>query len=179
MMNVTYGVTEEIYSLGISSRTSYGIAAYADSEENRQLQEALEKKLEALRPSNGEVLEKTLTWGYGELSVTAGTHDICYKLVSKTDPEMLVLVYVRAGESKSVKVKNGEYLIYYTSGEHWFGDDVGFGSDASYLKYTGTLNYSTHTEGSYIYYTVYELELYTDTTGNFATASCTANEFWD
>lgn len=34
MMNVTYGVTEEIYSLGISSRTSYGIAAYADSEEN-------------------------------------------------------------------------------------------------------------------------------------------------
>lgn len=34
MMNVTYGVTEEIYSLGISSRTSYGIAAYMDSEEN-------------------------------------------------------------------------------------------------------------------------------------------------
>ena len=34
MINVTYGVTEEIYSLGISSRTSYGIAAYADSEEN-------------------------------------------------------------------------------------------------------------------------------------------------
>ena len=34
MMNVTYGVTEEIYSLGTSSRTSYGIAAYADSEED-------------------------------------------------------------------------------------------------------------------------------------------------
>ena len=32
MKNVTYGVTEEIYSLGRSSRTSYGIAAYADSE---------------------------------------------------------------------------------------------------------------------------------------------------
>ena len=32
MMNVTYGVTEEIYSLGASSRTSYGIAAYTDSE---------------------------------------------------------------------------------------------------------------------------------------------------
>ena len=32
MMNITYGVTEEIYSLGASSRTSYGIAAYADSE---------------------------------------------------------------------------------------------------------------------------------------------------
>ena len=34
MMNVTYGVTEEIYSLGASSRVSYGIAAYADAEED-------------------------------------------------------------------------------------------------------------------------------------------------
>jgi hypothetical protein len=30
MMNVTYGVTEEVYSLGSSSRTSYGIAAYVN-----------------------------------------------------------------------------------------------------------------------------------------------------
>ena len=34
MMNITYGVTEEIYSFGHSSRTSYGIAAYADAEED-------------------------------------------------------------------------------------------------------------------------------------------------
>ncbi len=34
MMNVTYGITEEIYSLGASSRTSYGIAAYANSAED-------------------------------------------------------------------------------------------------------------------------------------------------
>ena len=34
MMNITYGVTEEIYSLGHSFRTSYGIAAYADSAED-------------------------------------------------------------------------------------------------------------------------------------------------
>ena len=34
MMNVTYGVAKEIYSLGNSSRTSYGIAAYADSEKD-------------------------------------------------------------------------------------------------------------------------------------------------
>ena len=34
MMNVTYGVIEEIYSSGHSFRTSYGIAAYADSTED-------------------------------------------------------------------------------------------------------------------------------------------------
>lgn len=33
MNNVTYGLTEEIYSLGSTSRTSYGVAVYADSEE--------------------------------------------------------------------------------------------------------------------------------------------------
>lgn len=30
MTSVTYGVTEEIYSAGASSRISYGIAAYSD-----------------------------------------------------------------------------------------------------------------------------------------------------
>ena len=34
MMNVTYEITEEIYSLGNTSRTSYGIAAYADTNVN-------------------------------------------------------------------------------------------------------------------------------------------------
>ena len=34
MMNVTYGVTEEIYSLRATSRVSYGISAYADAEKD-------------------------------------------------------------------------------------------------------------------------------------------------
>ena len=34
MINITYGVTEEIYSLGASTRTSYGITAYSDSDEH-------------------------------------------------------------------------------------------------------------------------------------------------
>lgn len=33
MMNVTYGMTEEVYSLGAERRVSYGIAAYADAED--------------------------------------------------------------------------------------------------------------------------------------------------
>lgn len=33
-MNITYGITEEIYSIGTASRTSYGIAAYADADED-------------------------------------------------------------------------------------------------------------------------------------------------
>ncbi len=31
---VTYGITEGVYSLGTDSRTAYGIAAYADAEED-------------------------------------------------------------------------------------------------------------------------------------------------
>ncbi len=31
---VTYGITEEVYSLGTDFRTAYGIAAYADAEED-------------------------------------------------------------------------------------------------------------------------------------------------
>ncbi len=32
MNNITYSLTEEIHSIGSHSRTSYGIAAYADAE---------------------------------------------------------------------------------------------------------------------------------------------------
>ncbi len=31
---VTYGITEEVYSLGTDFRTAYGIVAYADAEED-------------------------------------------------------------------------------------------------------------------------------------------------
>ncbi len=31
-MTITYGITEEIYSMKNSDRTSYGIASYADTE---------------------------------------------------------------------------------------------------------------------------------------------------
>jgi len=34
MMNITYGITEETYSLGNTTRVSYGVAAYADADEN-------------------------------------------------------------------------------------------------------------------------------------------------
>lgn len=33
-MSITYGITEEIYSLGTDRRVSYGIAAYANAEED-------------------------------------------------------------------------------------------------------------------------------------------------
>ncbi len=31
-MNITYGITEEVYSLGNDRRVSYGIAAYAEDD---------------------------------------------------------------------------------------------------------------------------------------------------
>lgn len=34
MMNITYGITEETYTLNGESRKSYGIAVYADAEED-------------------------------------------------------------------------------------------------------------------------------------------------
>lgn len=33
-MSITYGITEEIYTLGTNSRRAFGIAAYADADED-------------------------------------------------------------------------------------------------------------------------------------------------
>ncbi len=60
-MRITYGVTEEIYTLGDQSRTSYGIVAYAEGEEDgtativasaRDLSPARERLDELVRTCN-------------------------------------------------------------------------------------------------------------------------------
>ncbi len=33
-MNITYGLTEELYALGTNSRVSYGVAAYCDADKD-------------------------------------------------------------------------------------------------------------------------------------------------
>ncbi len=34
MNNITYGIIDEVYSIGTDTRAAYGIAAYADADEN-------------------------------------------------------------------------------------------------------------------------------------------------
>lgn len=163
---------------------SDGRENYGDTKENQDLLEKLVKKLESLRPTNKKTFKDTVGWGWGKLAVTAGTKDACFRIIAVDEngqylPETVMLFYVRAGETVEMAVKNGEYKVQYTSGDYWFGNDVGFGADAVYKEVTKDYSYDSWREGSYVYYYKFDLTLYDAESGDFIATKITSDKFWN
>ena len=81
--------------------------------------------------------------------------------------------YVRGGQPVEVDVPLGEYEIYYTVGDVWYGQNSKFGPDGVYEKCDGTFNFyfdGTHYRG-------WTLELYPQYNGNMHTESIDAKDF--
>ena len=157
---------------------------YVETKENQDLLEKLEKKLDSLRPSNGKKFKDKVAWGWGKLAVTAGSKDACFKIVAvdeagKYISETATVFYVRAGQTVEVAVKDGNYKVLYTSGDHWFSNDVGFGANAVYKEVTKDYTYKSWREGSYVYYYKFDLTLYDAESGDFIASAVTSDKFWN
>lgn len=140
--------------------------------------ETLQQKLKQLRPVNGRVFKNNLDWGWGEFTVSADSDsDAFVKLVSTTDPNKYVTFYVQAGCDATVKVKDGSYIVKYTTGEHWYGPDAMFGKDAAFTKADETFTFTTTTSGSYVYYSTISITLYSVVGGDMSTTPITADSF--
>lgn len=140
---------EAMYDL-LQESKQRGFAYSSDS--LMKIAEKLNKKLDALRPRNGKVLKKNINWGYCEFEVTAGSQDVCFKLESRDDPETYAIVYVRESETASIKVKDGSYIMKYTQGDAWFGDEKMFGKDAQFGKVDEVVSFKTTRNGSWVRY---------------------------
>lgn len=141
--------------------------------EASQLLEKVEKKLEQQRPKSGKVIQNTVKWGYGELTVLGGHQDACVKLQNIQDESKFVLVYVRANEKATVRVADGDYILKYTTGSYWYGADSMFGMDAAFTKADDILTFTTANSQ----YTIYEITLYSVVNGNMETEDINSNEF--
>lgn len=53
---------------------------------------------------------------------------------STTNPDRYTLFFVRANETATISVKEGEYIIKYTTGLTWYGTEEMFGSTASFTQ---------------------------------------------
>lgn len=139
---------------------------------------ALEQKLKQLRPTNGRTFKNTLDWGWGEFTVTADSdRDAYVKLVSIVDPSKYVTFYVHAGQSATVKVKDGSYIVKYTTGENWFGPEAMFGENAAFTKADDTFTFNTTISGSYVHYSNISITLYSVVGGDLSTTPITADSF--
>ena len=147
-------------------------------EEVAELRTKVEDKLVKSRPRNGNVFTDKVGWGWCKLLVTAGSKDVCVKIISTDNSANYMMFYVRAGESTEVSVKNGNYKVVFTMGDYWYSKDVGFGDEAAYQCAIGTLSPNSWISGSYVYYYKYELNLSVSSKSDFAVQSCKPEDFW-
>lgn len=152
-----------------------GREKYGETAENKDLTDKLIKKLESIRPKQNKKFKEKIDWGYGKLNVIADDQDVLVKVVSTTDPEAYMLFYVRAGTSYEVSLKNGDYKVYYGTGEYWYGEADGFGKQGEYKQVNKTFSFNSVREGSYIYYNARKLDL----TGKVDATDVTYDKFWN
>lgn len=175
------GIAQKEFSAGKLEETLYALEdiqrEYGLSEGTQALWEKLEAKLEKQRPQNGRTFKNTIGWGQGEFTVCAGDQDACVKLEDISDSSKFILFYVRAGEEATVKVRDGNYIMKYTTGEYWFSQDTMFGKAASFSRSEDLMSYSTTQEGSYTYYGSIYVTLYSVSGGNMETQAIGADSF--
>lgn len=153
--------------------------SYRSSEDYQTLRNSIIQKLERARPRSGQKFLDKVGWGWCEMKVTApSSGDVCLRIVSKEDPSKVTMVYLRAGETTEVNVKDGDYTLFVTSGQYWFNKDVGFGDDAKYQKANEVLEMSTVQIGNTVHYYVYNVNLGKPSECYFTFRITTASEFW-
>ncbi|MEE1036686.1 MAG: hypothetical protein U0L15_06170 [Oscillospiraceae bacterium] len=152
-------------------------ANYVETEELTKSWDLVTAQLAYMRPTSSKVFANTVGSAYGKFTVNASDYDACIKLESVEDPEKYILFFVRANESATVYVPDGDYICKYTTGEYWYGTDVMFGADASFTLADDVFTFTTTRDGNYIRYAAITITLYTVVDGNLETDPISAEDF--
>lgn len=163
------GDLEKAMELLDESKATYG----SDTANAAALRKELEQYLSQHRPYNGKVIHDSVGWGYGELTIQAGSQDACVKLENVRNASKYILVYVRANEETTVQTEDGTYILKYTTGPFWYGDGIMFGKNGGYARADDHLTFRTTSTQ----YTSYEITLYTVLNGNMSTEDIEAEDF--
>ena len=110
-------------------------------------------------PESGSLLVSKARGEYGTVTIRTGDAPALVKLVSTADPARCLAVYVRAGESATVHVGDGNYVLRYATGNKWYGEKELFGSSTQCRSVDTVLCFSTDRTGGDVYYQKYEVEL--------------------
>ncbi len=114
------------------------------------------------RPNNSTLLVKKANGGSGKLTLVNNyEQDAVFILASAKDPKTpLLSVYVR-GKSKAnnVKIKDGDYIVFYSLGADFDTASRRFTKNAIYSRFTDPINYKTTKKSGYIYYSTWTITL--------------------
>lgn len=112
---------------------SYGVT----NDAYKEMHELLFQRLAQIRPANGKIFRSRSDSGLVRFRVIVEGKDVCLKLTLTNNPESYLLFYVRAGEEFTVHMDEGEYILEYTFGDYWFGEEDMFGVTGQYRQVQG------------------------------------------
>lgn len=134
-------------------------SAYKSTEETAALRDKLAVRLDSVRPANGKMFRITTAQGYCNMVITAEGSDICIKLISKEDTSKYALYYIREGQTFTMYLKEGQYIMHYAYGEHWYGEEAMFGEDGTYKNMNQNFELNVYYSGNWVNYEYYEFTL--------------------
>ncbi len=114
------------------------------------------------RPSNGTMLVRDSGGGKGILRISNHqTADMVVILVDPDEPEKgLMAAYVHAENSYTMRgIRDGNYLIYYSSGENWDAHSKRFTYNTSYRRFEDIIDFETSYVNEGYYYGTWEIKL--------------------
>ena len=115
----------------------------------QQALDELKARLESNEPYNGKTFRASAKGGYCELVIENNGKAAFIKLENvKTPNQYLLEIYVRANETVTVKIRDGEYFVKYAIGDTWYGEKELFGNKGIYVRAKDTLSFSTTYQGS-------------------------------
>lgn len=133
--------------------------AGSDLADYKTLLTKVNQSISAARPANGKVLLNKLGAGYGKLIIIATDQDVCVTLESMDNANKYVTFYIRAGEQAKVSVPYGKYILKYTYGDIWFGEEAGFGSTGVITESDEVYEFTVSYSGNYVYYTEWTITI--------------------
>lgn len=114
------------------------------------------------RPANGAILVKSANRGYGRLTIgNRNAQDALVLLSSAKKPDKVLLaVYARANsDTAAIKVQDGNYLVYYTTGEDFDTASRRFIAHARSTRFDDPVKFTTTKGDSAITYSTWSIEL--------------------
>ena len=137
--------------------------ASVDISELNRAMAALERAM--AEPESGTVLLNQARGEYGTVIVHAGDSPALVKLTGIGDTSRCVAFYVRAGETATIHIRDGNYRMRYAVGEKWYGLGSLFGSTTRCYSVDTLLRFSTDRVANDIYSQRYEITLHAPSDG--------------
>ena len=118
-----------------------------------EILEKIADKLKDKEPETGELERHFPFYGMNRVHATAKNWPFEMTITDVEDPGLFVRFYVRKGDTSEIYLPSSHYYVTISTGDIWFGDDIGFGELGESDDLDGiTLDMTSRAQGNTISY---------------------------